>query len=690
MKERTIIFSMMLAILIIVSCTEHSFDSLEPELANGRVVGSIHGIITDYATNARLDSAMVIISWVVNGKINSTWNDAMGYYIINNLPSGEYDLTFSGRSEFAVTKVTVRIPTLEEILDCCGPTNKDYPYSVTTNVKLFQKNSEITGIVYKKEDNQKTSLAENVTVIADLSYGYNLIGHYSISPEQYTTTTNAEGIFTFLNIPCLPMIHLRTMPYSDQYYSYAVLDTSIELIPNGTKNVGDLILKIAPAIPFIVSNNFINVNEFALLDNLEATFSKTIESESFKAVLRRTDKYDKYCGCKYDHDYGDSACVVIESEVTWTDDLKITIDPIVPLQAGWEYELCMEGRSRDHNPFSSIFTFRTLRGIEFVSTNLERGQECYCLFPVSSNIEVTFTMEPDLTVPMTQIALMDSSGKYVSISTSVRGNTLVIDPTNPLEYDSDYTLVYTIFSSICGDKNEKTIAFSTESAVVLPTQVTGFALHQPGGWKVDWTTTTIHFRWNTLSNAEEYVIFAQDNINNSDLVAIESFEARADSTMQYGEVTLPDQFDYYPDDPWMTPFIYNNQILFKILAYNKAGLGPFSYAITLRDNTAPTATLPQDGSLNNSASNSTKRVRMQMNASEYLGTDLQFNNTETGGDSLYTLPDGAFTFSWWNKNMTGGTFSVTVPANRDGSGDTFTINIVDTNGNPRSLNFVLW
>ena len=71
MKERTIIFSMVLAILIIVGCTEHTFDSIEPELANGRVVGSIHGIITDYVTNTRFDSAQVMISWVVNGKINS-------------------------------------------------------------------------------------------------------------------------------------------------------------------------------------------------------------------------------------------------------------------------------------------------------------------------------------------------------------------------------------------------------------------------------------------------------------------------------------------------------------------------------------------------------------------------------------------------------------------------------------------
>jgi len=688
MKSKAIIFSMMLVILILAGCTEHSFDSIEPELANGRVIGSIHGIITDYVTNTRFDSAQVLISWVVDGKINSTTNDHLGYYIITDLPSGEYDLTFYGTSDYAVTKIHVSVPTLWEIVDCCGPTNKDYPYSVTENVRLFQKNADLTGTVYKKEDNQNIELAENVTVIADLSYGHELFEHYSISPEQYTTTTNAEGVFNFFDLPCLPTIQLRTMPYSDQYYSYAVLDTSIELIPNGTKNAGNLILHIAPALPFIVRNNFIGVNNFALLDDIEATFSKVMETASFEAVLKRVEKYDKYCECQYDDDYSDT-CAVIESNVTWTDDIQIFIDPIVPLEAGWEYMVCMKGISQDKNPFSEMFTFRTIRGIEFVSTNLERAQEFYDLFSVSSNIEVTFSMAPDLNHPMTQIALFDSSEAYVSISVSANGNTLIINPDNYLEYDSEYTLQYKIFSSIAGDNNEREIPFSTESNIEAPGSITGFALNEPGGWKVDWNTTDIHFKWNTIPGAEGYVIFAQDNQKNTDLITLNAFQARDDSTMQYGMVSLPEQFDYYPDDPWMTPFLYSNQILFKIIAYNKAGLGPFSYAITLTDNTAPTATLPQGGTLNNSAGSSTKNVKMLMTGSEYLGSTLTFNNTEAGGDTSYVLPNSAFSFIW-NKNMTGGEYTVLVPANKDGSGDTFTINFEDTNGNTRSLNFLLW
>ncbi len=688
MKKLNIIALVGLTLLFVVDCSRHTY---EPELANGRVVGSIHGIVTDFATNTRFDINQVKITWIIDGKMQSTWNDSMGYYIITDLTSGEYDITFSGADDYAVSKLHVIIPPFEDLVGCCGATDKNYSYSVIKDIMLYQMNSSLVGKIYKKESEQNIEPAEGVTVVADFTYGHESEEFYNITPAQYTAVTNSDGEFSLVELPCTPTVGLRTMPYQDDTYDYAVAETTVALIPNATKNVGDVILTIAPAEPFIVQNNFIDVDNFALTNSLTATFSKAMDTTSFHIVLKRLYQYDPYTCCD-DDDYNEyDEDVVIECNVTWGSNITVTINPYVDLEAGWVYSICLEGYSLDKNVFGKEYNFKTQRGIEFVSTNLERAQDIYDEFPVDSNIEIVFSMGVVLGNPMGYVQLFDSSGAYVmtSLTLSANSKTLIINPQDGLEPDQEYHLEYRVYSSIPGDFDEGEFDFETESEITAPGQVTGFALNEPTGWHADWNTTAINFRWIRVAGAEGYVIFAKDNNHNDDRIAIGQFDAIDNVSWQYGSIALPPQFDYYDDDAWQTPFLYNTDVTFTVLAYNSAGIGPFSSEIVIGDDTTPIGTLVQNGSLDNSANGSTISVTMTFTGNEYLGSSITTSIMEAGGDVAYVLPIGNFVYGW-NNNMWGGTFTVTVPANQNGSGDTFTINFQDTNGNGRTLIHTLW
>jgi len=78
-------------LLILFSGCEEASNIVNSNADTGEY--SIHGIITDANTNTRLDSVQVFC--LDDGSIQSTFSDAMGYYIFSGLKGGEYDLSFS-------------------------------------------------------------------------------------------------------------------------------------------------------------------------------------------------------------------------------------------------------------------------------------------------------------------------------------------------------------------------------------------------------------------------------------------------------------------------------------------------------------------------------------------------------------------------------------------------------------------
>ena len=236
-----------------------------------------------------------------------------------------------------------------------------------------------------------------------------------------------------------------------------------------------------------------------------------------------------------------------------------------------------------------------------------------------------------------------------------------------------------------GDDDAGQIIFETTGDVTAPAQVTGFAIDMDEDWTADWNTTSITFKWNTVGGADGYIIWASDNQYNPSPLTVSIFEDMDYVTDQSGTVVLPSQFDYYDDDGIQTPFTSGTELTFQIVAYNDTGEGTYSASVTVGDETSPPSSLSQSGTADNPDTTSTHSFTVDLSANEYLSaTEPTFGFVESGGDTSYVLPNTSVSLDW-DSNMRGGTFTVVVPAGKNGSGDEFFItNLKDASENTSS------
>ena len=627
------------------------------DYTDGRVIGTIHGVVKAAHSGARLKD--IVVTTTVKGEIHWVFTNDVGHYAITNLSPGNYELTFSGSDGYAIMSAEENIPTLQEVGVTNMATSEDFHYTTTQDMSLYSLNAGLTGTVYTKQDDENTTLAgAGVTVIANYEEAF--------SPSWFSAVTDSNGVYNFSNLPA-DETNIITMPFSDGTYDYNIaFDEGVDLIPGETVTSDPIILQIATAEPFILTNNFEN-NDFGLTESLTMTFSKTMDPSSFDITLSSQ--------------YGNVAF-----ESSWTNDITLTIDPLVTLQANTAYSLSLSGDSQDNNSYSDNRSFETLEGIEFVSINLERVDGVFDEFSVTSNIEIMFTMAVDLNNYNGGVALLDDDGFLVSTSLSTDSTTLIIDPLSDLEPGQDYSLQWQVYSTIEGDYDEGGQDFETMSDVTAPAQVAGFAIDMEEDWMADWNTTSITFKWNLIDNADGYRIYAKDNGDNTDLIRLGTFFGNDDDTDVSGTVSLPSQFDYYDDDGIQTPFTGGTELTFQIVAYNDAGEGTYSASVTVGDETSPVVTsFNQSGTADNPDSTSTQSFTVDLSANEYLsGADPTFGFVESGGDTNYVLPNSSVSLDW-DSDMMGGTFTVVVPAGKDGSGDEFFItNLKDASENASS------
>lgn len=651
---------LVLTTLLFWGCNQNPTDSTLLGETNGRVIGSISGVVANANTNSRL--ANVEVTWGAEGVIRSTRTNSLGYYGITGLSPGDYELSFSG-ANFAMRKMTVTIPNLQQIGIVDMPTNDDFYYSATQNALLYDFSSRLTGKVYARQDAQNLILASGVTVVADFST-------YDISPDEFTAVTDNTGTFTFDSLPATPTVDLRTLPYFDTDNNFGVQTGTANLIANGTANAGSMILSIAPATPFVVQNNFENDN-FGLTQDIVLTFSKAMQTTSFDIAL-------------YNNTYG-----TVDLTATWNNDITLTIHPYIALQANETYNLDMSGVSQDHNNYTASLNFDTQQGMQYVRTNLERIHGIFDEFPIDSDIEITFDMAVDLSNINGYARLRDASNALVStsLSTSADSTTLIIHPRYDLEPGTTYSLSYVAYSTIPGDYESNTFQFTTALDVTLPGQVTGFNLDMGDQWTADWNTRTISFQWNSQTNVAGYHIYARDNKDNSDLILIGSYSSQEFTSVISGSISLGSypQFDLYANDGIQTPFSGGTQLTFKIVAYNDAGEGVFADSIVIADETDPTGNLYQNNSADNTFYPYPRQVTVDFSASEYLSATVPtFGFTEAGGDTTFVLDNSTVTFEW-DSDMQGGVFTITVPDTTDASGDYFYITgFRDNSGNTYS------
>ncbi|MCF7802723.1 MAG: Ig-like domain-containing protein [Candidatus Marinimicrobia bacterium] len=404
--------------ILIIGCIE---EATSPEPPNRY----IQGIVTDANTNERIDTVQV--SWMEDGSRQFVYTDDLGYFSTTNLDPGEYSLTFQGPNGYSLTKVNVEVPSLKDELSSLNvPVGQDLSedLSITQNVNLYQSNAGLSGHVFINRDKNSVIPAQSGEVVLDY-------GGYDISPKLYTTSIGDSGIFNFQNIPATEDVVVRILPIEFEGKLFAGQANQISLIPGNTVNSGNVVLNIAQDTPIIIRNNVNNNTKFGINEDIKLTYSKSIDIETVNISLQRNQ----------------SGANPVAIQSTWEDSIKVSIHPNVSLRKDSEYILRIRGNSSDGNYFENTLRFITEKGLEILSTNLMATDGIVDEFPVDGIIQFEFSSAVNIDNDRGYIDLFQNN-QLVQVKTTLTDNdkTLNIEPSEPLEPSTVYTLDFKVYS----------------------------------------------------------------------------------------------------------------------------------------------------------------------------------------------------------------------------------------------------
>lgn len=402
----------------------------------------------------------------------------------------------------------------------------------------------------------------------------------------------------------------------------------------------------------------------------------------------------------------------IDWDVDNTQAAFILIDSLEPSE---EYRFTIvEGQSTegiDLSPLPYTLQFSTESVVSFslIYTSLEDRPRPFFEVPVDSPIVLLFNEEVDLLHPESFVEVRDvTEGESWLLDATVLSQDceVTISFPYPLEWSRDYRICYHLVGSISSTSQDSCLFFQTELDTDFWYRVRFFSIDMGEGWRADWNTNEISFKWQIASRALGYKLYARDNFTNTDFIEIADVPSSNDSPWMTATATLPQQFDRYLADGIQTPFTGGTVVEFDIRAYNIIGLGPFSDNISIADETPPGSGDSEDGgndiivvyqswgSGDNSASAIEDTVWISLSEQiEYVDQScpvIEF--VEAGGDPNFVLPDSAVFWIWRDdgrfNQYTGADATgagIVIPPYKNASGDSLYLGFKDNSGNDTTV-----
>lgn len=630
---------------------------------DGRVIGSVNGIVRDEVTQTPL--AGVTVSWARFNQVMSATTDPDGLFTLTGLSQGDYDLVFRAPSSdeaalsYADAKMRMTVPSLEEIGIVDKPTDAPFEHAVDAIVPLFPLTAGVEGVVLATlespsfSDPQTGMLASGATVLIDVVPG---IADYWIIADQVSLSTNADGSFSAAGLPATPSASILVLPFESGGYSYSAQNEVVSLSPAGQTVLGNIFLYNSASPPIVVSDNFIDAEELLVSDVLTLEFSKLFDESTVDLEL-----------------WGPQD----EASTTWLwSGASVSVTPDQQLKPGAGYALVFHGTTLDGYDYQSSFSFDTEAGIAIVSSNLldANGQPVED-YDITADLSLSFSRDLDTTTGDTSFSLSEE-GYLVYSTHTVTGADMSLAPMFDLEPDSEYVLSYSASSDMLDDVLTGSITFSTETDAVLPGAVGGFALVSPDN--LDYDTRSVTLRWDSTSGADEYHLYARDNLWNTSEVLIDTVTHRDHWTYHEVTVSLPSQFDVFQSDGIQTPLAGGTEVVLNIAAANSLGEGSLlapSKEVDLEDSIRPeVAYFSVVGSIDNTAGTAPAEVVLHFISTEYIESiQVQYNPVNCFSCSVLS--------SDLNKNGNGGEITIAIGVGDELIDDQVIVSFDDTSGN---------
>jgi len=497
-------------------------------------LGSIHGVVTDYITNARL--ANVQVTLIHMGQVEQTTSDALGYYSFDNLSPGHFEITFAK----ADGKHTIR--RLGDVTVACnlfygsaggsgyGRYYGDVGYqdqecNQVHDIDLFPFTGTQHGRLWYLND-QEVTPAAGVMVVADFSDlcgctgdlcnappmaqgceadgdctamqdpDYTNCPGVDISPDRFTAVTDADGRYEFTALPNTGAIGVRitVMPSVFNGFDYESWGPVFKTLDVFVQDNVEVFLTPQFDPPFIVANNWEDFlyGGFDVSEPIEMTFSRSMKTAGCDIHLAYAKAFEN--GDRIRMDYR------VPGVLVWSNDnMTATFTPAQALNTSASYAVHVHNcesalDDQGYNWISgSVDEDGNSTGVDGggdLCCNVE-GNACYssewnrqdfvtqdgiicslvrpealCFGPDDSFV-IACNMAPNLADSAFELYRVvtypghsesnpdrDLNGEVlvpVTFTSSVVGNTVIVNPTDSLVPTGEYRFNWTVASSIEND-----------------------------------------------------------------------------------------------------------------------------------------------------------------------------------------------------------------------------------------------
>lgn len=332
-------------------------------------LGSIHGVVTDYIDNARLDGVQVTL--IHEGQVLTSTTDSLGYYHFDNLKPGHFEITFDkldgSHTMRRLSDVLVACPIGAFGIDLDGVWGafdlQDQECNQRHDIDLFPFSGTQHGRLWYLND-QEVTPAAGVRVVADYSdlcgctddncnaptgnecqgdncgeaveadgRGWRCPG-VDISPDRFVAVTDEDGRFAFTDLPNTGGIGVRitVMPSVFNGFDYESWGPVFRRLDVFVEDNVEVFLTPQFDPPFIVANNWEDYlyGGYDVSEPIEMTFSRSMKTMGCEIHVAYADDYKAGDYNHYDRP--------VAGTLVWSNDnMTATFTPATALSTSHKY-----------------------------------------------------------------------------------------------------------------------------------------------------------------------------------------------------------------------------------------------------------------------------------------------------------------------------------------------------------------